>query len=90
MDDPVVVRRLRDEIGTVTDLVNALRAVRKQLTLRNELLEDVPRTNSLREQSKGLLARLDTLERKLHNPGAEVSPGGERRNGARDCAKEHH
>jgi len=53
--------------------VERLRAIRKQLADRNELLKDNAEAADLVKASKEFIAKLDALEAKLHNPKAEVS-----------------
>ena len=50
-----------------------LRAVRRQLADRNELLAKDERAKPLIEPSKALIAKLDNLEARLHNPKAEIT-----------------
>jgi photosystem II stability/assembly factor-like uncharacterized protein len=64
---------LRDDLNRLTGLVNQLRSVRKQLQTRNELLKDQPAAEALRKSAGQLIARLDALEEKLHNPKATVT-----------------
>ncbi|HEV3204729.1 MAG TPA: hypothetical protein VGY77_10105, partial [Gemmataceae bacterium] len=64
---------LRDDISRLTGLVMKLRAIRSQLAGRNELLKDHPKADSLVQSSRELVAKLDALEAKLHNPKAEVA-----------------
>ncbi len=63
----------RDAISRLSRDVNRLRAVRKQLADRNELVKDEPRTADLVKQSQGLVEKLDALEKKFHNPTAHVA-----------------
>jgi photosystem II stability/assembly factor-like uncharacterized protein len=65
--------KIRDDITKLTQTVNRLRSVRKQLAERNELLKDDPKAEALIKDSKALIAKLDALEEKLHNPKAEVT-----------------
>jgi hypothetical protein len=65
--------QVRDDIDRLVDAVARLRAVKRQLVSRNELLGDAARTAALRKESKALVKRLDGLEEKLHNPKAEVA-----------------
>ncbi len=65
--------KVRDDITRLTTLVERLRAVRKQLTDRNELLKENPGAASLVKSSKELIDKLNTLEEKLHNPKAQVA-----------------
>lgn len=64
---------VREDINRLVDTVERLKALRAQLTTRAELLKDNAAAAPLVKQSKELLARLDALESKLHNPRAEVS-----------------
>jgi hypothetical protein len=63
---------IRDDIGKVTETVDKLRSLKKQLVARNELLNDVTKAKELIEESKKLMIVLDALEARLHNPKAEV------------------
>src|SRR5262249_56684873 len=49
-----------------------MRSVRKQLADRNELLKDNAEAEPLVKAANGLIARLDDVEAKLHNPKAQV------------------
>jgi photosystem II stability/assembly factor-like uncharacterized protein len=64
---------VRDTISSITRTVLQLRSVKKQLLERNELLADTAKYGQLLAKSKTLLAKLDTLENKLHNPTARVT-----------------
>jgi photosystem II stability/assembly factor-like uncharacterized protein len=65
---------VRDTISSLTRTVMRLRSVKKQLFERNDLLQtDTTKYAQLLAQSKTLLAKLDTLENKLHNPTARVT-----------------
>ena len=50
-----------------------LRAVRRQLADRNELLAKDDKAKPLIEPSQALIAKLDALEARLHNPKAEIT-----------------
>jgi photosystem II stability/assembly factor-like uncharacterized protein len=67
--------RVRDDISTLTDLVNQLRSVQEQLKARNTAL-DARKSESgvadLIKESEGAIKRAFALEDKLHNPTAEV------------------
>jgi photosystem II stability/assembly factor-like uncharacterized protein len=63
---------IRDDISRVARIVNALRAVKSQLASRAELLKDNSQAEPLVKQSKEVVAKLDALEEKLHNPRAQV------------------
>jgi hypothetical protein len=63
---------VRDSITRLTRTVARLRAVRGQLASRNDLLANDGKAAALVKGSAGLIARLDDLEGRLHNPRAEV------------------
>lgn len=64
---------IRDAITRLTRDVLRLRAVRKQLADRNDLIAKDEKAKPLIEPSKALIARLDSLEARLHNPKAEIT-----------------
>jgi photosystem II stability/assembly factor-like uncharacterized protein len=64
--------RVRDDISRLARIVEQLRSLRNQLGARNELLKTTPKAGPLIKQSQELVAKLDALEAKLHNPKAEV------------------
>jgi hypothetical protein len=63
---------LRDHISNLSGMVKQMRAVKQQLAAKNELWKANPKAESLLNLSKDLLAKLDTLEGKLHNPNAKI------------------
>jgi photosystem II stability/assembly factor-like uncharacterized protein len=65
--------RLRDDITRVTETVRDLRAIRKQVSLHQEILEKQAKAKAFLKQEKDLAAKLDGLESRLHNPKAKVS-----------------
>jgi hypothetical protein len=65
--------KVRDDISRLAGVVNRLRVVRQQLLARNRLLKDDPSAEPLIKQSKELVAKLDDLEGRLHNPKAKVA-----------------
>jgi photosystem II stability/assembly factor-like uncharacterized protein len=65
--------KVRDDINRLVRIVTHLRSLKRQLLDRNELLKDVAKMTELRKQSAALIAKLDALEEKLHNPRAEVT-----------------
>jgi hypothetical protein len=73
---------LRDEINGVTRLIEAVRNVRRQVAVRAENWRTTPNGTPLARSSDAVLAKLDTLEARMHNPRAEVvydilaQPGG--------------
>jgi photosystem II stability/assembly factor-like uncharacterized protein len=78
------VAAVRDDVSRLTDIVRELQAVRAQLVARRALLASDGGQAKLAEASDGLVARIDALEAKLHNPKAEIvydvlaQPGGAR------------
>jgi photosystem II stability/assembly factor-like uncharacterized protein len=64
---------VRGAVGRLAEDVNRLRAVRKQLADRDELLKDETRAADLVKASKALIEKLDALEGKFHNPKAHVA-----------------
>jgi hypothetical protein len=68
---------VRDTISSLTQKVHQLRAVKKQLESRNELLaslvEKNPTMAALVKQSKDVIAKCDSLENKFHNAKAKIS-----------------
>jgi photosystem II stability/assembly factor-like uncharacterized protein len=64
--------QVRDEITRLTGSVIQLKRIRRQLAERNELLADNAQASDLIKNSKDLIAKLDDLESRLHNPKAEV------------------
>ncbi len=65
--------RIRDEIDSLVRAAEQIRSVRKQVQARDKLLADNDRGKELVALSKALIAKLDSLEEKLHNPRAKVS-----------------
>jgi len=65
--------RIRDDITKLSDTVARLRAVKKQIALRKELLKDRSDTKELLKQSEALDKQLNDIEGKLHNPKAKIS-----------------
>jgi photosystem II stability/assembly factor-like uncharacterized protein len=66
----------RDVAAALTRLTRAvvkLQSVRRQLAERNELLAKDDKAKNLVESSKALIAKLDNLEARMHNPKAEIS-----------------
>ena len=64
---------VRDDITRLTELVESLRSIRRQLRDRIDLLKDKPEAAALVKGSTALIAKLDALENQIHNPTAEVS-----------------
>jgi hypothetical protein len=65
--------RVRDDISKLADTVARLRAVKKQVALRKELLKDRDEAKDLLKQSEALDKSLNEVEEKLHNPKAKIS-----------------
>lgn len=66
------VLRVRDAMTRLTDMVESLRSIRRQLAERNALLKGDARAPDLVKASDALIKKLDELERQAHNPTAEV------------------
>lgn len=64
---------IRDDINRLTNTVEQLRRIRKQIETRNDLLKDDDKAEPLIKASKQLLPKLEELEEKLHNPRAKVA-----------------
>jgi photosystem II stability/assembly factor-like uncharacterized protein len=63
---------IRDDLDRLSDAVDRLRLIRKQLQDRNALLKGNDRAAPLAKASAALVASLDALEAKLHNPKAQI------------------
>jgi photosystem II stability/assembly factor-like uncharacterized protein len=63
---------VRDDITSLTRMVDRLRSMAKQARDRAQLLKDDPKKASLAKASAALAAKCDALEGDLHNPTAEV------------------
>jgi hypothetical protein len=65
---------VRDDVSRVTDMVNGLRSVREQLQARRSVLGSGTGTNhdTFKQAADALIARIDALEARLHNPKAEI------------------
>jgi hypothetical protein len=64
---------LKMELNRLADAVERIRSVRDQLRRWNALLKDRADAAGFRASADSLIAKLDTLERKMHNPEAEVT-----------------
>ncbi len=64
---------LRDEVTRLTRMVEAIRAVRKQVVARKELVKADETAADWVKMADSLLSRLDAIEEQLHNPEAEVT-----------------
>jgi hypothetical protein len=65
--------RIRDDITKLSDTVLRLRAIKKQLDLRKDLLKEDDAAKDLLKQSEALGKKLDGIEAKLHNPKAKIT-----------------
>ena len=64
--------RVRDDITKLSETVLRLRAVKKQIDLRKDLLKDRDDAKALLKDTEALTKKLDALEEKLHNPKAKI------------------
>jgi hypothetical protein len=65
--------RLRDDVTHLAEIVGQIRAIRTQLSARNELLKDTPKAADLVKLGKEVIGKLDSIEGRLHNPKAEFA-----------------
>jgi len=72
-DQEKLALRVRDDITRLSDTVVRLRAVKKQIGLRKELLKDRDDAKDLVKQSEALDKKLNGIEEKLHNPKAKIA-----------------
>ena len=72
-DQEQLTLRVRDDISKLADTVVRLRAVKKQISLRKELLKDRDDAKDLLKESEALDKSLNEIEEKLHNPKAKIS-----------------
>ena len=63
---------IRDDVTRLTLTVRQIRSVRQQLKARNELLNGDAKAAQLVKDSEAMIKKLDELEKKIHNPEAEV------------------
>ena len=68
-----LILAMRDDVTRLTGTVEQLRSVRRQIQEQVELLKDSGKAADLAATTKAVLARLDALEEKLHNPRARIS-----------------
>lgn len=64
---------VRDDITKLSAVVGRIRAVKKQLDMRKELLKDDDAAKALLKEGESLAKKLDAIEEKLHNPKAKIS-----------------
>jgi photosystem II stability/assembly factor-like uncharacterized protein len=65
--------KVRDDLTHLSKMVEQIRTIRKQLQFREDLLKDNAKASTLSKQGKELIAKLNALEEKLHNPKAKVT-----------------
>ncbi|QJW93300.1 WD40/YVTN/BNR-like repeat-containing protein [Frigoriglobus tundricola] len=65
--------RVRDDITKLSDTVARIRAVKKQMDLRKELLKDRADAKTLLKHTDALGKKLDDIEGKLHNRKAKIT-----------------
>jgi len=64
--------RVRDDITKLSETVLRIRAIKKQIDLRKELLKDRDDAKGLLKQTDALTKKLNEIEEKLHNPKAKI------------------
>ena len=64
---------VRDDLTQMAQIVGDLRVVREHVSARTTLLEGDETAGELLEEANALVAKLDLLESKLHNPEARVN-----------------
>jgi len=64
--------KVRDDISALSRTVARIRAIRKQIDLRKELLKERDDAKPLVKDTDALAKKLTTLEEKLHNPKAKI------------------
>ena len=65
--------QIRDQMTEIARMVESIRGVRDQIAARDRLLQGKEDSEALIAAGQGLVAKLDTIEEKIHNPHAEVS-----------------
>ncbi|MFQ5740599.1 MAG: WD40/YVTN/BNR-like repeat-containing protein [Acidobacteriota bacterium] len=65
--------RVRDSISELSEKVEQLRALRRQIEARQQLWRNLPQAAATVQAATGVIEKLNALERKLHNPDAEVA-----------------
>jgi photosystem II stability/assembly factor-like uncharacterized protein len=75
---------VRDQIERLTRLIEEARNLRRQVAVRADAWRAAPNGGKLVAASQAIVTRIDTLEARMHNPGAQVvydilaRPGGTR------------
>jgi len=72
-DQEEFLLKVTADVTRLAKVIEQVRAIRKQIEARNDLLKDDDGAKALVAASKALLPKLDALEEKLHNPKAKVS-----------------
>jgi photosystem II stability/assembly factor-like uncharacterized protein len=65
-------KQMQDHLNRLTAMVTQIRAVRDQITVKRQALTGKEAAGEWTKAADGILARLDVLEGRLHNPKAEV------------------
>lgn len=65
--------RVRDDISKLTDTVTRIKAIKKQIDLRKELLKENADAKDLLKQTDALAKKFDEVEAKLHNSKAKIT-----------------
>jgi hypothetical protein len=63
---------IRDDFTRLTGIIETLRSVRRQIEARKELVKEDAASAGWIKAADAAVARLDSLENRLHNPKAEV------------------
>jgi photosystem II stability/assembly factor-like uncharacterized protein len=66
------VRGVHDDVNRLTDMVENLRTIRQQLTTRKTLLGKGDAKDRFGSAADALVARIDALDARMHNPKAEI------------------
>ncbi|MBM3979173.1 MAG: glycosyl hydrolase [Planctomycetes bacterium] len=64
--------KVRDTITELSEAVLRMRAIKKQIDLRKDLLKDRDDAKPLLKGTEALAKKLDAIEEKLHNPKAKI------------------
>ena len=63
---------VREKLTTIVEMAKTIRGLREQIEDRNALLAENPEASELVTLGEKLIADLDAIEEKIHNPHAEV------------------
>ncbi|MBX9622724.1 MAG: hypothetical protein K2X82_02820 [Gemmataceae bacterium] len=72
-DQQTLALRVRDDISKLSDTVNRIRAIKKQIELRKDLLKENKDAKELLKKSAAFDKKLDEVEGRLHNAKAKIS-----------------